>query len=79
MRSDNTDVFEAQRQKRKQLENSITVLRGRLNSVSKNFKKENKRIIKENVILIQTINDLKQEHKKLKDKLSKIDDAVDPL
>ena len=79
MRSDNTDVFEAQRQKRKQLENSITVLRGRLNSVSKNFKKENKRIIKENVILIQTINDLKQEHKKLKDKLSKINDAVDPL
>jgi seryl-tRNA synthetase len=79
LRSDNTDVFEAQRQKRKQLENSITVLRGRLNSVSKNFKKENKRIIKENVILIQTINDLKQEHKKLKDKLSKIDDAVDPL
>jgi len=52
IRGDSTDVFEVQKLKRKQLENSVTVLRGRLNSISKNFAKENKRIVKENVVLI---------------------------
>lgn len=79
MRADSTDVFEVQKQKRKQLENSVTVLRGRLNAISKNFKKENKRIVKENVVLIQEINHLKQEEKKLADKLSKIENVADNM
>ena len=49
------------------------MLRGRLNAISKNFAKETKRIVKENVVLIQEINHLKQEEKKLSDKLSKIE------
>lgn len=77
IRSDSSDVFEVQKLKRKQLENSVTVLRGRLNAISKNFAKENKRIVKENVVLIQEINHLKQEEKKLADKLSKIEGLVD--
>jgi len=77
IRGDSTDVFEVQKLKRKQLENSVTVLRGRLNAISKNFAKENKRIVKENVVLIQEINHLKQEEKKLSDKLSKIEGLVD--
>ncbi len=77
IRGDSTDVFEIQKQKRKQLENSVTVLRGRLNAISKNFAKETKRIVKENVVLIQEINHLKQEEKKLSDKLSKIENLSD--
>jgi hypothetical protein len=53
------------------------VLRGRLNAISKNFAKETKRIVKENVVLIQEINHLKQEEKKLSDKLSKIENLSD--
>lgn len=37
IRGDSTDVFEVQKQKRKQLENSVTVLRGKLNAITKNF------------------------------------------
>lgn len=53
------------------------MLRGRLNAISKNFAKETKRIVKENVVLIQEINHLKQEEKKLSDKLSKIENLSD--
>ena len=42
--------------KRKHLENSLKCLREKLENDTKNHEKENKRILKENVTLIQEIN-----------------------
>ena len=74
---DETDMFSQQKSKRKHLENSVSVLRNKLNAMSKNYKKENKRIVKENVTLIEEINNLNQERHRLEDKLAKIKDIDD--
>lgn len=52
-------------------------MRNKLNAMSKNYKKENKRIVKENVTLIEEINNLNQERHRLEDKLAKIKDIDD--
>ena len=56
-----TDTRRAYQQNRTYLEQSIQNLRSKLKSMNKNHSKENKRILKENVVLIQEINHLKQE------------------
>lgn len=46
--------------KRKLAENKVKVLNEQLKNDQRNFEKENKRILKENVQLIQEINHIKQ-------------------
>ena len=44
---------------RNHLEQSVTVLRGKIGAVGKRNSKDNKRILKENVQLLQEINHLR--------------------
>jgi len=54
--------------RRKLAENKVKCLNEQLRNDQKNFEKENKRILKENVTLIQEINHLKAEQHELKQK-----------
>lgn len=54
------DVMQEYGIKRKLAENKVKVLNEQLKNDQRNFEKENKRILKENVQLIQEINHIKQ-------------------
>jgi len=55
------DLYQEYDMMRKHLENNVRTLREKLYNDKKNHQKENKRILKENVTLIQEINHLKIE------------------
>ena len=58
-----TNLHRDYAQKRRFLENNVNVLRRMLAKDQDTHKKENSRIMKENVTLLQEINDLKKEEK----------------
>ena len=61
-----TDVYQIYNQQRKQIENNVKTLQEKLHKETKKHTQENQRIIKENVLLIKELNQLKAEEQKLK-------------
>ena len=55
--------------RRKHLENNVKCLREKLSNDQKNFSKESKRILKENVTLIMEVNHLRFEKQNLKQQI----------